>query len=81
MMAGDLPPSSSTTGVRSGGGRRHDLATDPGAAGEGELVDPRVAGQRLRRLDLAVHQVDHPGRHARLVEGRVEAVNQERGEG
>ena len=46
-MAGDLPPSSSVTGVRLRPGGFRDQAADAGRAGEDQMVE-RQRGEGLR---------------------------------
>ena len=57
MIAGDLPPSSSVTGVRLAACRAHHVMADGGGSGEQQMVE-RQRGERLRDLGIAVDHDD-----------------------
>ena len=62
-MLGDLPPSSSVTGMMFSDGVLHDQAAGRRLAGEGDLGDALVRGERLAGFDAeAVDDVEHAGR-------------------
>ena len=59
-MLGDLPPSSSVTGIRFSTGVLHDQPAGRGLAGEGDLGDAAARGERLAGLEAeAVDDVEH----------------------
>ena len=62
-MLGDLPPSSSVTGIRFSDAYCMIEPAGGGLAGEGDLRHPRARGQRLAGFDPeALHHVDHAAR-------------------
>ena len=60
-MLGDLPPSSSASGVKVAAAAAHQPTGRVRSAGEGDLVDPAVADQGVARLRAPDHHVEHPG--------------------
>ena len=57
---------------------RCDPATSRGGPGEGDLVDPRIAHQRLRHLAVGGDDVDDPGRQADVLGHLGEHVARQR---